>query len=204
MIAIVDCGIGNTGSIANMLRKCGVEHAVTKDPAEVARADRLILPGVGSFAHGMQRLRASGLLPVLEDAVLGQGRPILGICLGMQFLGKGSEEGGEAGLGWLDAETVRFRIPDSEPGLKVPHMGWNTLARAGEARGLESLNSDARFYFVHSYHVVCRDPADIFATTRHGCEFVSAVKRGHLTGVQFHPEKSHRFGLTFLRDFATS
>jgi glutamine amidotransferase len=203
MIAIVDCGIGNVGSVANMFRKIGVPAVVSGDSGVLAEAEKLVLPGVGAFDHGMTRLRASGLIPILERRVLQDRTPILGICLGLQLLTRDSEEGACPGLAWLPASTVRFRFSGEEQGrLKVPHMGWNTVhpARAG---GWPSLSGQPRFYFVHSYHLECDFPDDVLATARYGYEFAVAVRRENLAGVQFHPEKSHRFGMAVLRDFAS-
>jgi len=202
MIAIVDCRIGNTGSIANMLRKCGIPSQAVSLPGEVERAEKLILPGVGSFDHGMHRLRELDLVSVLSRRVVGDRVPILGICLGLQLFTERSEEGKESGLGWVAGQTVRFRFPDGPSPLRVPHMGWNTVA-AGADGDFSSLDASARFYFVHSYHVICRQPADVLATTRYGYDFASVVRHDNIVGVQFHPEKSHRFGLAFLREFAT-
>jgi glutamine amidotransferase len=202
MIAIVDCGIGNVGSVLNMFRKIGAPAVVSGDPGVVAEAEKLVFPGVGAFENGMTRLRASGLIPVLERRVLQEKTPMLGICVGLQLFTRGSEEGGGPGLGWLPAKTVRFRFNGSEPGsLKVPHMGWNTV-HAAKNEGWPSLSGDPRFYFVHSYHLECDQAADVLATTRYGYEFAVAVRRENLAGVQFHPEKSHRFGMALLRDFA--
>jgi imidazole glycerol-phosphate synthase subunit HisH len=203
MIAIVDCGIGNVGSVANMFRKIGVPAVVSGDPVIVAEAEKLVLPGVGAFDHGMTRLRASGLVPILARRVLHDKTPILGICLGLQLFSRDSEEGVCPGLGWLPASTVRFRFSDAEQGLlKVPHMGWNTVYPA-RAEGWPSLSGQPRFYFVHSYHLACDFPDDVLATARYGYEFAVAVRRENLAGVQFHPEKSHRFGMAVLRDFAS-
>jgi glutamine amidotransferase len=197
MVTIIDYGMGNVGSIANMLRKLGVASVVSHSSDDIAAADRLILPGVGAFDHGMRNLRERGLVPVLEEQVHHRGTPLLGICLGMQLFAVGSEEGQEPGLGWLDATCVRLR---AEAGLKVPHMGWNHVAASNGGSGW--LPAGARFYFVHAYHLECRDEHDVAGRTTYGASFVSAVQRGKLTGVQFHPEKSHRFGLELLRWFA--
>ncbi len=202
MIAIIDCGIGNVGSVANMFRKLGVEAVVSGDPAAVAQADRLVLPGVGAFDHGMERLRASGLIPILEQRVLHEKTPILGICLGLQLYTKGSDEGGCPGLGWLPARTIRFRFGTKEGRLKVPHMGWNTV-HPTRRNVWPSLSGEPRFYFVHSYHIECDFGEDVLATACYGYEFAVAVRRGNIAGVQFHPEKSHRFGMAVLRDFAS-
>jgi glutamine amidotransferase len=196
MITVIDYGMGNVGSIANMLRKLGIPSVVSHLEDDIARADRLILPGVGAFDHGMRNLRERGLVPVLEEQVHERGTPVLGICLGMQLFGTGSEEGCEPGLGWIDARSVRFR---ADAGVKVPHMGWNTVSASDTAGAW--LPAHARYYFVHSYHLDCRDEADVAGRTTYGYPFVSAVRRGNVTGVQFHPEKSHRFGLELLREF---
>jgi glutamine amidotransferase len=202
VIVIVDCGIGNTGSIVNMLRRCGNQTCVASSPEIVESASKLILPGVGSFDYGMRRLGALDLVSVLEKKVIHQRTPILGICLGLELFTRCSEEGEERGLGWLDAETVKFRSASKGCEIKVPHMGWNTISRERAADGLPALNGEGRFYFAHSYHVVCDREDDVFATTGYGYTFPSVVRHENILGVQFHPEKSHRFGLAFLRDFA--
>jgi glutamine amidotransferase len=202
MIAIIDCGIGNVGSVLNMFRKIGVAAVASGDPGVIANAEKLVFPGVGAFDNGMARLRGSRLIPVLERRVLLEKTPMLGICVGLQLFTRGSEEGSCSGLGWLSAKTVRFRFQNGELGrLKVPHMGWNTVYAARED-GWPSLSGQPRFYFVHSYHVECEEDGDVMATARYGYEFPVAVRRGNLVGVQFHPEKSHRFGMAVLRDFA--
>lgn len=199
MIRIIDYGVGNIASIENMLRKVGAPVGIGRTEAELRGASHLILPGVGAFDHGMSSLRARGLEPVLSELVRERGIPILGICLGMQLLAQRSEEGSEPGLGWLDAECVRFSLPTTGR-LKVPHMGWNTVSSPPGAPN-PLLPEDARFYFVHSYHIRCHDAADVAGTTTYGYPFTAAVRRGNITGVQFHPEKSHRFGLELLRRF---
>jgi glutamine amidotransferase len=200
MVTIIDYGMGNVGSISNMLRKLGVDSIVSGSESEILAADRLILPGVGAFDHGMRNLRERGLLSVLEETVRRRGVPCLGICLGMQLMARRSEEGCESGLGWLDAECVRFRPAAAAAPIKVPHMGWNTVQTTRPGFGW--LNSDARFYFVHSYHLNCHDDGDVLGWTTHGYRFPAVVRRENAFGVQFHPEKSHRFGLEMLRAFA--
>ncbi len=201
MIVVVDYGMGNLGSILNMLKKIGTAAIVSSKPEDIADAEKLILPGVGAFDHGMKNLDGLGLIPLLEDRVLGAGTPTLGICLGMQLLTERSDEGTRPGLGWIKAETVRFKSETGHGKLRVPHMGWNTV-RPARAGGLfDGLEIGARFYFVHSYYVQCHEPADVLATTTYGDEFVCAVRRGALSGVQFHPEKSHRYGMQLLRNF---
>lgn len=201
MIAIVDYGMGNVGSIRNMLIRIGAEAVVTSDPGALAAAERLILPGVGSFDRAVESLERLGLTEVLHDLVLQRGRLVLGICLGMQLLGRGSEEGGRPGLGWIAANTVRFRFEGEHAGLKVPHMGWNTLVPSRPSALLGDLGPAPRFYFVHSYHVRCDREEDVLATANYGFPFHAAVGRGNILGTQFHPEKSHRFGLRVLKNF---
>jgi glutamine amidotransferase len=201
MIAIVDYGMGNLGSVRSMFRKIGADSVITRDADEVARAEKIVLPGVGGFALGMKQLEETGLVPLLKRRVLEEKVPLLGICLGLQLLTEGSEEGGGPGLGLLRARTVRFRFEEAEQQrLKVPHMGWQRLIRRGNG-GWPSLTQDARFYFVHSYHVACAHEEDVLATVRYGYEFAAAVARENIVATQFHPEKSHRFGMALLRDF---
>ncbi len=202
MIAIIDYGMGNVGSIANMLRKIGAEACIARDPETIANADKLVLPGVGAFDSGMEKLDSSGLLPVLRERVQGAKVPILGLCLGMQFFGTGSEEGSRPGLGWIDARSVRFAFDGPQAGLKIPHMGWNHVSVEQPGPLFANMPVDSRFYFVHSYHVVCSDPGLVLTTTTYGYPFVSGVVKGHITGFQFHPEKSHRFGMQVFRNFA--
>lgn len=200
MIAIVDFDIGNLAAVANMLHRVGAPTVITRDPEVIGRADGLILPGNGAFDACMRGLRATGLVPLLEERVIHGRVPLLGICVGAQMLGSGSEEGQEEGLGWLDL-TVR-RFPDT-PGLPVPHMGWNAvrLRAAGHplAAGLEDA---ARFYFVHSYYLAPENAQDAFLSTTYGIDFTAGVARDNIAGVQFHPEKSHRFGKQLLGNFS--
>ena len=200
MIAIIDYGMGNLGSIRNMLARVGQDAVITSEPGPILRAGKLILPGVGSFDAAMESLAARGLVPLLESCVLDRKVPLLGICLGMQILSRGSEEGRLPGLGWIDADTVRFRPEGS--GLRVPHMGWNEVQVRGPGGILAGYEGDPRFYFVHSYHVRCDHPEEVLATTRYGIEFHSALQKGNIVGTQFHPEKSHRFGMRLLKNFA--
>lgn len=204
MIVVVDYGMGNIGSIANMLRKVGAEARISADHLVIESAGKLILPGVGAFDQGMQNLADRGLIPLLTRKVVEEGIPVLGVCLGMQLFARTSEEGRCPGLGWLDAAAVRFRSVGPESRLKVPHMGWNTITVRRAHPILAGLEEGARFYFVHSYHVICRDPEAILASTTYGVEFVSAVARDNIVGVQFHPEKSHRFGMQLYRNFANA
>jgi imidazole glycerol-phosphate synthase subunit HisH len=197
-IVIVDYDMGNVGSIVNMMKKLGHTAEVSSDPGVIGRADRLILPGVGSFDAGMANIRARGLVEVLDDTVVNRKTPVLGICLGMQLLGESSREGETKGLGWIPAEAIRF----SNEAQRVPHMGWNQVSPIAEHWLFAGQPEDMRFYFVHSYHVLCKNPQDQLATARYGASFSAAIGRGHILGVQFHPEKSHRFGMQLLRNFA--
>ena len=202
MITIVNYGMGNIGSIANMLKKIGAEACVSGDPAAIACADKLILPGVGAFDNGMANLTQRGLIPALTEAVLQRRAPILGLCLGMQLFGRRSEEGRVAGLGWIDGECIRFRFEGEQARLKIPHMGWNQVQIASRPSPLQGMPEHTRFYFVHSYHMRCADPAAVLTTTDYGGRFVSGVMRDNIIGLQFHPEKSHRFGMELFRNFA--
>jgi imidazole glycerol-phosphate synthase subunit HisH len=198
---VIQYGLGNAASVENMLRKIGAPARMVSTPDELRAVDRLILPGVGSFDRGMTRLRASGLLDALTRRVMDDRIPILGICLGMQLMGEGSEEGNERGLGWLPMTARRFS-PSPELRLPVPHMGWNhAQARAGMPL-FAGFTETPRFYFVHSFFVAPSDDAIVAATADYGGSFTAAVARDNIFGVQFHPEKSHRFGMQLLRNFA--
>jgi glutamine amidotransferase len=201
MLLIIDYGVGNLGSICNMFKKIGASPVVSAKVDDVRAADRLVLPGVGAFDSVMTQFRQSGVEQAVVEKALGERVPVLGICVGMQMLGLGSEEGSEPGLGWLDARCERFR--KDVPGLRVPHMGWNRVRAKKPSSLTGTLPEDARFYFVHSYHMVCRDPADELLVANHGSEIVAAVQRDNIYGVQFHPEKSHRFGMELFRQFMT-
>ena len=202
MITIVDYGIGNVGSILNMLRRIGAPARLAAGEGDIRSAGKLILPGVGAFDPGMRQLHESGLVDALRTRVLGDGVPVLGICLGMQLLTRGSSEGSLPGLGWVAGSTVRFNPPAEGERLKVPRMGWNRAEPAAGSVLFRGLEAEPRFYFVHSYHVEVDDPAQVAAVTRYGVAFPSAVECGHVMGVQFHPEKSHRYGMALLRNFA--
>ncbi len=201
MITIVDYGMGNLGSIVNMLRFLGVKSLVTSDPAEVSKADKLILPGVGAFDKAVENIKQKDLWNVLNDKVIGSGIPTLGICLGMQLLAKASEEGQLPGLGWIDAQVVRFKF-GGDSGLKVPHIGWNNVRKVQSVPLFEALDDDMRFYFVHSYHLVCNDPGLVTGETTYGYNFCAMLHSRNISGVQFHPEKSHKFGMQILRNFS--
>ena len=202
MIVIIDYDMGNVGSIANMIKRVGGESVITNDLEAITTASKLILPGVGAFDTGMHNIDAFGLRNVLNKRVLDDKTPILGVCLGMQLLGTQSEEGVLPGLGWIDACTVRFPSSTPEhPKLRIPHMGWNHAEPGKDDPLFCDSVEHPRFYFVHSYHVVCKNPADVLATTTYGIPFTSAVSRGNIWGTQFHPEKSHAYGMKLFHNF---
>jgi len=201
MIVILDYAMGNLGSILNMLRKIGVPSIVSSKIQDIEKADKLILPGVGAFNNGMANINEMGLLTVLNEKVLNDKTPVLGICLGMQLLTSRSEEGELPGLGWIAGETVRFHFNQEGTDLKIPHMGWNTVKPIHKNSIFRNLSEDHRYYFVHSYHVVCEQEEDILARSNHGYDFVCSVQKENILGIQFHPEKSHRFGLQLLKHF---
>jgi len=210
MIIIVDYDMGNVGSILNMLQKLGTTARISEAREDLLSADALVLPGVGSFDEGMRHLTVRGLDKTLYEAVVQRGIPILGICLGMQMLSGGSEEGQLPGLGWIPGKARYFKIPQSSQNtLRIPHMGWSRLTPVAPIPGSVTLASrlfaqtdpGQKYYFVHSYHVCCSDPADVIATATHGYDFTAAIGRGHIVGTQFHPEKSHKFGLQLMRNF---
>jgi glutamine amidotransferase len=202
MITVVDYGVGNLGSIANLCRYLNIPARFCSSPAEVASADKLLLPGVGAFDAAMAQIEQRGLRAALEHSVRNRGVPILGICLGMQLLSEASEEGSIAGLGFIRGHTVRIpAAPDGQPRLTIPHMGWNKVSPSPSSRLLARLPPEPRFYFVHSYHVVCTDPTDTAGTVQYGAALTAAIERGNVFGTQFHPEKSHRYGMQVMRNF---
>lgn len=201
MIVIIDYNMGNPGSILNMLKKIGAKAKISANTEDIRSAKKLILPGVGAFDNAMMNLNNLNLIPILNEAVISRKTPILGICLGMQLFSKRSEEGTLAGLAWLDAETMKLK-PDNNQSLKIPHMGWNTIEVKRECGLFGSMYEEPRFYFAHSYHVKCNNAEDVAAATYYGQEFCSAIAHENIFAVQFHPEKSHKFGLKLLRNFA--
>lgn len=199
MVAIVDYGLGNLGSIANMLSVIGENPVITADLKTLDQADRLILPGVGAFDAGMGRLEERGLADAVKAAAAA-GKPLLGICLGMQLLGRRSEEGQKNGLGLIPFDNIRFRLPE-DSAIKVPHMGWDIVEFQQRSPLLENIQGTQRYYFVHSYHAVCDSRENVLMTCDYGYEFAAAVCRENVYGVQFHPEKSHDFGMRLLENF---
>lgn len=200
MIAIINYGLGNLTSIRNMFRRLGVDNEITADKQKIKDASAILLPGVGHFKKGMANLHESGLVELLNDEVLRKGKPVLGICLGAQLLTQHSEEGDVDGLGWVDATTVAF--DKSKLGtLPVPHMGWSdTNVRTSAI--FRELPEDPRFYFVHSYHFQFSKAEQVTATATYGYEFPCAFNKDNIFGTQFHPEKSHKFGMKVLENFS--
>jgi glutamine amidotransferase len=200
MITIIDYKTGNLGSIRNILKRIGEESVVTSDRDEIAKSTKIILPGVGSFDTGMRNLMELDLVGILNQKVQTEKIPVLGICLGMQLLSEGSEEGSHKGLGWIKGENRRFNFMNSTE-YKIPHMGWNFIQQHKESNLFKDMFSDARFYFVHAFYFKANDLSDVLTTTNYEIEFTSAVEQGNIIGVQFHPEKSHKFGMKLLKNF---
>lgn len=200
MICIVDYGVGNLGSIHNMCKYAGIPSIISSEEDVIRSASHLLLPGVGSFDTGIKKLQQNNLKMILETEVLKGNKPILGLCLGAQLMLESSKEGEFMGLGWIKGECVGF---DTTHPIKVPHMGWNNLTEIYEDTLFRNMPSyPPRFYFVHSYHFALTDSKDIAATTTYGSEFASAFRKSNIFGVQFHPEKSHKFGMQLLLNFA--
>lgn len=199
-LVVIDYGMGNTGSIGHALTRAGIPFLFSGNHDDIKQADHLVLSGAGSFDRGMQQLKSRGLSELLRHKVLDLGTPILGICLGLQLFSRRSEEGTEAGLGWIEADTVRFR--QDQTGLPVPHMGWNTVDVVQDHPLLHSIENKSRFYFMHSYYLQPSFSSDTIADTEYGIRFPSIIVHGNIVGVQFHPEKSLRQGSTLLRNFS--
>ena len=199
-LVIIDYGAGNLRSVEKKFNRLHGHVRISSDPRVIAHAGKLVLPGVGHFASGVRKLQESGIWDALNKAVLINQTPILGICLGMQLMTRYSEEGGVEGLGWFDAEVVRFRVSD-KVAYKVPHIGWNTAEQAKPSPLFTGLSDTTLFYFVHAYHVVCQNPEDVLTHTTYEASFASAIQKGSIYGAQFHPEKSHDPGEQLIRNF---
>lgn len=198
MIRIIDYGLGNILAFRNVYDRLNLPVGVAREAADLEGTTKLILPGVGAFDHAMERLEASGMREAIATRVLQQGMPVLGICVGMQMLAEGSEEGRRSGLGWIPGVVRRFQGAS----LALPHMGWNDVVATRPGGLFRGMEQDARFYFLHSYYFECREAADSLAVADYGGKFACAVNRSRIYGVQFHPEKSHHWGVQLLRNFA--
>jgi len=201
MITIIDYGMGNLGSISNMFKRIGVESEVTGNKEKIASAKKILLPGVGAFDAAMERINEGGYREILDRKALQEKVPVFGICLGMQLLTNSSEEGKLPGLGWIPAKTTKFTF-ENDSKLKVPHMGWNRVYEKNQSLLIRDLPPEPRFYFVHSYYVLAENVNHILTTTNHGVEFNSIIQKENIYGAQFHPEKSHKFGMKLLENFA--
>jgi glutamine amidotransferase len=199
MIVIIDYGMGNVGSIKNMIRKVGGTSTITADRVAIAAAEKLILPGVGAFDRAMANLADLGLIDLLRHKAQVDKVPLLGICLGMQLLADGSEEGQRAGLGLIPGRVVRFQQEDAS--FKIPHMGWNYVTATTDSPLFAGLDAEKRFYFVHSYHYRCDEARHVAGETTYGYPFTSVVQEGNIMGVQFHPEKSHTYGMQVFTNY---
>lgn len=202
MIRIVDYGLGNVQAFLNMFKRLGIEASRARDASELRAAGKIVLPGVGAFDHAMRLLDSSGMREVLDDLVLQKGIPVLGVCVGMQIMADGSDEGTLDGLGWIPGHVRAFSGNSSSARLPLPHMGWNDLKIQREVPLLRGFEQAPRFYFLHSYYFDCRDAAHVAATATYGFDFPCVVSSGGIYGVQCHPEKSHHFGAQLLRNFA--
>lgn len=202
MICVVDYGVGNIQAFLNLFKRIGIEARRANTPESLSDATRLVLPGVGHFDHAMLRLNDSGLRPKLEQMVQGAQIPVVGICVGMQMLAEGSEEGSLQGLNWIPGRVRAFATEHQSAGLPMPHMGWNDLRpREGSRLFSRGFESAPEFYFLHSYFFDAQDEQDVAATARYGLDFHAVVSRGHIHGVQCHPEKSHHWGEQLLKNF---
>lgn len=200
MIVIVDYGMGNLSSIKNMAKYLGYECIISSLQRDIEEATKLILPGVGNFGAAMHQLQQQELISILNKKVIDEKTPVLGICLGMQLLTNYSEEGDCRGLGWIDAEVKKFSF-SPEQQLKVPHMGWDYIQINHSNRLVEDVEDDSRYYFVHSYAVQCNNDQQSVAKTEYGYKFDSIIQRDNIVGTQFHPEKSHKYGMKILRNY---
>lgn len=203
MITIVDYGMGNLGSIKNMFKYIGIEATIESDVDKIKNASKILLPGVGSFDTAMKKINETNLKEVLNEKALKEQVPVLGICLGMQLLTDSSEEGAFSGLGWIPAQTISFknRIDNK---YRIPHMGWNTVNKSNKSELTEDFETfdEVRFYFVHSYFVQVKDEKHSILKTSYGLDFDSAIQKDNIYGAQFHPEKSHKFGMKIFENFA--
>jgi len=202
MITIIDYGVGNISAFENVYKRLNIPTKVAKIASDLENAEKLILPGVGAFDYAMNQLNNSGMRDKLDDLVLKDRVPVIGICVGMQMMGNKSQEGDLAGLGWINGDILKFDEKLIAQRTKLPHMGWNdVLSKSGE-KLFSGLEQGAIFYFLHSFYFKCNDSENSIAYSNYGIQFTSAVKHNNIYGIQFHPEKSHQFGETLLNNFA--
>lgn len=201
MIGIINYGLGNVLAFVSVYRRCNIPVTVVGTPDELSAATKLILPGVGSFDHAMECLKQSGMRQRLEERVLGDRVPVLGICVGMQMLAKSSDEGKLPGLGWIDGVVRQFDVTTLPNGTHLPHMGWNNVVPSEPGGLFTGMEKEARFYFLHSYYFQCHDESNILAISDYGERFCCSARHHNVYGVQFHPEKSHRFGTQLLKNY---
>ena len=202
MISIVDYGLGNLKAFANIYKRLNIPAEIVTTAEQLKKSEKIILPGVGAFDHAMERLNNSGLRDTLEDLVLNKKNPVLGICVGMQMLGNSSDEGKLSGLKWIDGEVKLFDVNSIKHTTRLPHMGWNDVEPTKLNPIMEGLDNNAIFYFLHSYYFSCNNPDDSIAVSDYGIRYTCAVNHNNIYGVQFHPEKSHNYGIQLLKNFA--
>lgn len=202
MISIVDYGLGNLKAFANIYKRLNIDAEFVRTPEQLNSAKKIILPGVGAFDHAIEALNKSGMREKLDELVLIKKVPVIGICVGMQMLGKRSDEGKLEGLGWIDADIIKFDENLIKQKPQLPHMGWNDVHPIGNNLLFQELETNSIFYFLHSYYFLCKNPQDVIAKSEYGLEFTCAVNHENIFGVQFHPEKSHQYGIRLLKNFA--
>jgi imidazole glycerol-phosphate synthase subunit HisH len=202
MIALIDYGLGNIKAFANVYSTLNIPFVIAKNSEDVKSATKIILPGVGAFDYAMQRLNDSGMCDALNEMVIIKKVPVIGICVGMQMLANRSEEGSLPGLGWIDGEVKKFILPQGSAKMRIPHMGWNNMKPVKQVSLLNGLDQESKFYFLHSYYFKCHIPENVIAVTDYQGVFESIVNNGNVYGIQFHPEKSHGWGVKLLENFA--
>lgn len=202
MIGLIDYGVGNIRAFANIYKQLDVPHKIASSVEDLEGCTKVVLPGVGAFDHAMEKLHQSGMKEKLDELVLEKKMPVVGICVGMQMLAKRSDEGTSEGLGWIDGEVKKFDVSKIQYATHLPHMGWNDIVPTKESPILKGLEKDAKFYFLHSYYFSCNKEQNAIASTEYGVDFTCAVNNENIFGVQFHPEKSHHFGITLLKNFS--
>ena len=200
-IVIIDYSVGNLCSVKNMFKRIGVNALISGNPDIISKADKLILPGVGRFDYGMEQLNKLDLINIIKEKVQNEKIPILGICLGVQLLTEYSEEGGVEGLGFVKGKTIAFDKSKLQSDQKIPHMGWTNVKEYSASKLFKDMYDEPRFYFVHSFHLQVSNPSDIMVKANYGFDFAAGVECGNVLGVQFHPEKSHKFGMKLLENY---